>query len=249
MLKRFDKQWLRDHALMIAPWVVMILLAMIGGIVYLTADSVRESVDRALHILASGDQARIQAYLAGFGAWAPAVSILIMIAQVIIVGIPATIVLFSNGVAFGSLWGGVINIVGRVISAIVAFGIARMLGEGAVEKLVGRIGQRERFESWLQRYGGWAVFATRVVPGMPSDILSYVAGFTKTISWRTYLMGTFFGFLPQSFIYAWLGANATDSFVPVMLAGTAIAGVLAVGAAVIQRIRMRRAARRLPPTS
>lgn len=221
---------------MLAPWALIILLVIAGTVVYFASETFQTEIDDALAVVMTGDQELIRDYLHSYGAWAPVVSILIMIGQVIIVGIPATIVLFANGVAFGITGGATVNIVGRMLGAIVAFGLARMLGKGAVEKMVGKITHAGTFEAWMARWGGWAVFATRAIPGMPSDILSYVAGFT-TVSWRTYLLATFFGFLPQSIIYAWFGSEATNWFWAVMLAGTAISSVLAVSAIIVRWVR------------
>jgi uncharacterized membrane protein YdjX (TVP38/TMEM64 family) len=111
-----------------------------------------------------------------------------------------------------------------------------MLGKGTVEKLVGKIADAGKFEAWMERWGGWAVFATRAIPGMPSDILSYVAGFTH-VSWRTYLISTLFGFLPQSIVYAWFGSEATNWFWAVMLGGTVVSAVIAVTAILIRWFR------------
>jgi uncharacterized membrane protein YdjX (TVP38/TMEM64 family) len=221
---------------MIAPWVLIILAVLVSVAIYYSSDTFRAEIDHAFAVVMTGDQIQIRDYILGYGAWAPVVSILIMIGQVIIVGIPATIVLFANGVAFGITGGAVVNIVGRMLGAIVAFGIARMLGKGAVEKLVGKIADAEKFEAWMERWGGWAVFATRAVPGMPSDILSYVAGFTK-VSWKTYLIATLFGFLPQSIVYAWFGSEATDWFWAVMLIGSVVSAVVAVSILLTQWIR------------
>ena len=227
---------------MIAPWVA-ILLALVAAVgTYFTNDPFRAEIDYALALVKSGDQAMIRDYLMGYGAWAPVVSVVLMVAQALIVGIPASFVMFANGVAFGTSNGAVINIIGRMAGGAIAFGIARMLGKGAVEKMVGSVTHADTFERWMQRRGGWAVFATRAVPGMPSDMLSYVAGFTN-VSWRTYLMATFFGFLPQSIVFAWFGAEATSWFWVIMMSGTILTGVLAVTAVIAQwvRRRMRRA--------
>jgi uncharacterized membrane protein YdjX (TVP38/TMEM64 family) len=228
--------WWRAHALMIAPWVAILIAGVIAFAVYSTTPAFRAEIDHAFSVVMTGDQELIRAYLVGFGAWAPVVSIGLMVAQVIVVGIPATIVLFANGVAFGTSGGAAVNIAGRMLGAIVAFGIARMLGKGAVEKLMGKISHTQKFEAWMERWGGWAVFATRAIPGMPSDILSYVAGFTK-VSWRTYTVATFFGFLPQSILYAWVGAEATGWFWAMMLVGTVVSSVLAASAIVYGWIR------------
>lgn len=71
---------------------------------------------------------------------------------------------------------------------------------------------------------------------MPSDILSYVAGFSK-VSWRTYLIATLLGFLPQSIVYAWFGSEATDWFWAVMLGGTIVSGIIAASVFMTQWIR------------
>lgn len=228
---------------MLAPWAVLLLAAVIATITYYTHTGFRAEIDHAFAVVMTGDQALIRDYLMQFGAWAPVVSIGLMVAQVIVVGIPATIVLFVNGVAFGTSGGAAVNIVGRMLGAVVAFGIARMLGKGAVEKLMGKITKADQFEAWMERWGGWAVFATRAIPGMPSDILSYVAGFTK-VSWKTYTVATFFGFLPQSIMYAWFGAEATNWFWAVMMIGTVVSSVIAASAIAYGWIRrtMRRRA-------
>lgn len=235
--------WWRAHALMIAPWVAIIIAGAVAYAVYAANAGFQAEIDHAFSVVMTGDQMLIREYLVGFGAWAPVVSIGLMVAQVIVVGIPATIVLFANGVAFGISGGAAVNIAGRMLGAIVAFGIARMLGKGAVEKLTGKISHTQKFEAWMERWGGWAVFATRAIPGMPSDILSYVAGFTK-VSWRTYTVATFFGFLPQSILYAWVGSEATGWFWAMMLIGTVVSSVLAASAMVYGWVRrsMRRRA-------
>jgi uncharacterized membrane protein YdjX (TVP38/TMEM64 family) len=229
---------------MLAPWAFILLLAVTGALSYFLSDAFRFEIDHAFATVMTGDQQLIRDYLLGFGVWAPVVSIVLMVAQVIVVGIPATIVLFANGVAFGTLGGATLNIVGRMLGAIVAFGLARVLGKGAVEKLVGRLTHADRFEGWMSRWGGWAIFATRAIPGMPSDVFSYVAGFTN-VSWRTYLIATFFGFLPQSILYAWLGSAATGWFWAVMLFGTVVSATIAASVVTVQAIRrwrIRRAA-------
>jgi uncharacterized membrane protein YdjX (TVP38/TMEM64 family) len=221
---------------MIAPWAAIILAILAAVGVYLTNDAFRAEIDHALALVKSGDQAGIRDYLTSYGALAPVVSVALMVAQALIVGIPASFVMFANGVAFGTSNGAVINIIGRMAGGAIAFGIARMLGKGAVEKMVGSITHADSFERWMHRRGGLAVFATRAVPGMPSDMLSYVAGFTN-VPWRTYLMATFLGFLPQSIVFAWFGAEATSWFWVIMMSGTILTGVLAVTAIIVQWVR------------
>jgi len=235
--------WWREHWLMVAPWVLILLAVMASAVAYFIHEPFRAEIDHALATVRSGDQDSIRDYILGYGAWAPAVSVVLLVAQAVIVGIPASLVMFANGVAFGTSSGAVVNILGRMAGAAITFGIARMLGKGAVEMLVGKLTHTRKFERWMRRRGGWAVFATRAVPGMPSDMLSYVAGCTN-VSWRTYLIATLFGFLPQSIVFAWFGSEATEWFWLIMMSGTILTGVLAVTTLAVQWIR--RASNRQP---
>ena len=228
--------WWREHWLMIVPWVAILLTVLAAIAIYFMHDGFRAEIDHALAIVKTGDQAHIRDYILGYGAWAPIVSIAILIAQAVIVGIPASIVMFANGVAFGTSNGAVVNIIGRLVGAAITFGIARMLGKGAVEMLVGKLTHTKKFEHWMERRGGLAVFATRAIPGMPSDMLSYVAGFTK-VSWKTYLMATLLGFLPQSIVFAWFGSEATGWFWLIMMSGTILTCILGATAIILQWVR------------
>jgi uncharacterized membrane protein YdjX (TVP38/TMEM64 family) len=239
--------WWHAHRFMILPWLGILVLILSTVAIYQVHDGFRAEIDHAVALVKSGDQEALRDYLLGYGAWAPVVSVIIMIAQAVIVGIPASIVMFANGVAFGTGDGAVINIIGRMAGAIISFGIARSLGKGAVENLVGKLTHTKKFETWMEQRGGLAVFATRVIPGMPSDMLSYVAGFTK-VSWRTYFIATLLGFLPQSIVFAWFGAEATGWFWVVMMSGSILTGVLAVTAFIVQWVR-RRKSRRVQPVA
>lgn len=227
---------------MILPWVVILLLMLSAVGVYYRHDGFRAEIDYALALVSSGDQEALRDYLLGYGAWAPVVSVVIMVAQAVIVGIPASIVMFANGVAFGTNDGAVINIIGRMAGALISFGIARSLGKGAVESMVGKLTHTKKFETWMERRGGLAVFATRAIPGMPSDMLSYVAGFTR-VSWKTYFVATLIGFLPQSIVFAWFGAEATGWFWVVMMSGSILTGILAVTTLIVQWVRRRKSRR------
>src|SRR5699024_3633219 len=116
--------------------------------------------------------------------------------------------------------GMVLNFVGQMAGAIMAFFIARALGKRAVEKLIGQI-SGNAFENWVDRWGGKALFVVRAIPGMPSDFVSYVAGLTN-IRIRTYIFATAAGYVPQSLLYAWLGDSAMGWFWWIVLGGFAL---------------------------
>jgi uncharacterized membrane protein YdjX (TVP38/TMEM64 family) len=209
-----------------APWTVFIGGAVLFAVAWLVSAGFRGEVTEITDVMTSGDQARIRDYLRGYGALGPVASVLLMMGQVVFAPIPASIVQLANGVVYGQLGGGILNLIGQMAGAMMAFTIARALGEGTVEKLAGKVHQ-DGFEEWLQRWGGKALFVVRAIPGMPSDFLSYVAGLTR-MPVRTYVLSTFLGYIPQSFAYAWLGDDAMEYFWWIVLGGFGLSALIAV---------------------
>lgn len=206
------------------PWIALLVAACTAAGAYLVSDPFRREVHDVSEILSSGDQERIRDYLLGYGAWGPIASVLLMMTQVVFAPIPASVVQLANGVVYGKLWGSVLNFIGQMAGATMAFYIAQALGKGTVEKLVGRI-RGNAFEGWLDRWGGKALFVVRAIPGMPSDFFSYAAGLTNIRS-RTYLLATAAGYIPQSTLYAWLGDAAMGWFWRIVVGGFIISGLI-----------------------
>jgi uncharacterized membrane protein YdjX (TVP38/TMEM64 family) len=209
-----------------APWTVLLGGALAFSLAWLLSASFRDEVAEITSVMTSGDQARIRDYLRGYGPWGPIASVALMVGQVVFAPIPASIVQLANGVVYGQFWGGILNLIGQMAGAMIAFTVARMLGEGTVEKLAGKVNQNG-FETWLQRWGGKALFVIRAIPGMPSDFMSYVAGLTR-MPVRTYLLSTFLGYIPQSFAYAWLGDDAMEYFWWIVFSGFGLSGIIAL---------------------
>jgi uncharacterized membrane protein YdjX (TVP38/TMEM64 family) len=217
-------------------------LLLAAGFAALISEPFRDELREVFNVLTSGDQQRIRDYLRGYGAWGPIVSVLLMMAQVVFAPIPASVMQLTNGVVYGKLWGTALNFIGQMAGAVMAFYIARALGKGTVEKLVGKI-SGNAFEDWVDRWGGKALFIVRAIPGMPSDFMSYVAGLTN-IRPRTYMLATAAGYIPQSLLYAWLGDSAMGWFWWIIIGGFAISGLIGVIAWIVQRRNMHARRRR-----
>jgi uncharacterized membrane protein YdjX (TVP38/TMEM64 family) len=218
--------WWRMNWHRAVPWTILIGGAAAFALAWLVSGSFRAEVSEIVDVLTSGDQGRIRDYLRGYGVFGPIASVLLMMAQVVFAPIPASVVQLANGVVYGKFWGAILNLIGQMAGAMLAFTIARSLGKGTVEKVAGKAHQ-DGFESWLQRWGGKALFVIRAIPGMPSDFMSYVAGLTR-MPVRTYVTATFLGYIPQSFAYAWLGDDAMDYFWWIVIGGFGVSGLIAL---------------------
>ena len=203
------------------------------ALVYGLSPEFRSEVDRAAAILGRGDVAALRDYILSFGVWAPVVSGLLMILQALVAPLPAFLITFANGLAFGVPWGGLLSLVSASAAAI-AFGISRAIGRGPVEALVGKAGL-ESADRWFERWGHYAVLAARLVPIVSFDVVSFAAGLTRMGFWR-FLVATTLGAAPATFVYAYLGGRAPQ-YVQVLLVAFEVVIAGAVVAAIVRRGR------------
>jgi uncharacterized membrane protein YdjX (TVP38/TMEM64 family) len=221
--------------------VVLLFAAALFGLLYLLSEGFRSEVNRALGLLGRGDIAGLRDYILSFGIWAPIASCFLMVLQALVAPVPSFLITFANGLAFGVLWGWLLSLFGHVLAAAVCFWISRSLGRVPVEVLVGKTGL-ESADRWFARWGMYAVFVGRLVPGIAFDVISYAAGLTR-MKFRNFIAATALGIFPQTFLYSYLGRQAPE-YVALFLvtSGLVVAGVVAV--AIIRYRRERRKPKR-----
>jgi uncharacterized membrane protein YdjX (TVP38/TMEM64 family) len=221
--------------------VVLLFVAALFGLLYLLSGGFRSEVNRALGLLGRGDIAGLRDYILSFGIWAPIASCFLMVLQALVAPVPSFLITFANGLAFGVLWGWLLSLFGHVLAAAVCFWISRSLGRVPVEVLVGKTGL-ESADRWFARWGMYAVFVGRLVPGIAFDVISYAAGLTR-MKFRNFIAATALGIFPQTFLYSYLGRQAPE-YVALFLvtSGLVVAGVVAV--AIIRYRRERRKPKR-----
>lgn len=217
-------------------WAFLIA-ASFFGLLYLLVDGVREETNRALGILGRGDVTGLRDYIVSFGLWAPVASCLLMVLQALAAPVPSFLITFANGLAFGVFWGWMLSLFGHVLAAAVCFGVSRALGRGPVEVLVGRTGLQSA-DRWFERWGTYAVFAGRLVPGVAFDAISYAAGLTR-MRFGGFMLATTLGILPQTFLYSYLGQRAPE-YVGLFLLTTALVLLGALVFALVRRRKKRR---------
>jgi uncharacterized membrane protein YdjX (TVP38/TMEM64 family) len=108
--------------------------------------------------------------------------------------------------------------------------------------LVGKAGL-ESADRWFARWGMYAVFAGRLVPGISFDVISYAAGLTK-MRFRSFIFATTLGVMPQTFLYSFLGRQAPE-YVGLFFVTTGIVIVGFVGYVVYRRRKRSRPKRNL----
>lgn len=164
---------------------------------------VRDWFFQAAALLSSADIEPIKEYIRSFGAFAAAVSFLLMVFQSVIAPLPAFLITFSNATVFGWMAGAALSWSSAMAGAALCYGIARLYGRNTVVKLTGKtsLGSVDRF---FERFGAHAILIARLLPFMPFDIVSYGAGLTSIRFWH-FFIATGIGQLPATLIYSYAG--------------------------------------------
>jgi uncharacterized membrane protein YdjX (TVP38/TMEM64 family) len=212
-------------------WSVGILLLGLAATVWVLLPALRSELGDLVQMIAAGRVDALGDRLASYGLWGPVISLGIMVLQGILAPLPAFVVTFANGLAFGTFTGWLISLAGHVLASSVCFALARRLGRRRVESLVSTraLGSADR---WLERWGPHAIFLTRLAPGISFDGVSYAAGLTS-IGYKRFAVATTLGVIPETVLFAYLGHSAHEHAALVMglafavgLCGLVIAVVL-----------------------
>jgi len=158
----------------------------------------------------------------GWGAWGVAGSLALMVLHSF-VPFPAECLAIANGMVFGFLWGSVITWSGAMLGALLAFGLARWLGQPFVQRRLS-VKHWERVEHWSHAHGWSTLLTARLVPVIAFNLINYAAGLTS-VSWRTFTWTTAVGILPLTLLMVLLGERMTAMPAWAWL----LTGVLALG--------------------
>jgi uncharacterized membrane protein YdjX (TVP38/TMEM64 family) len=119
--------------------------------------------------------------------------------------IPSAPIALAAGAAYGHYAGAAYVAIGSELGAMIAFLVARHLGRDAVVKLLGSKADYGLLGS--QNALTVIVFSSRLLPFISFDAMSYAAGLSRLQLWR-FLLATFAGIIPASFVLAHFGSEA-----------------------------------------
>ena len=174
------------------------VLALAGGTYVLL------SVTGALAPLMESDGLRRT--VESLGAAGPLLVVALMALAIVMSPIPSAPIALAAGAAYGHLWGTVYVAGGSLAGAVAAFSISRYFGYETVARFLGGRPTSGLLDRFLQSQTALmaAVFATRLMPFLSFDIVSYAAGLTPLTAWR-FAVATLAGIIPASFLLAHFG--------------------------------------------
>ena len=155
------------------------------------------------------DSERLKVWIDSLGYGGPIALMGVMAAAIVINPIPSAPIALVAGALFGHTWGTIYAVTGATVGAMIAFGIARLLGYDTLSRFFG-----EKLKlGWLgsQNMLMGMVLVSRFVPFVSFDLVSYGAGLTPIRFWR-FVIATVIGLIPASFLLAHFGGelSATD---------------------------------------
>jgi len=125
-----------------------------------------------------GSVPKVRTWIEGWGAVAPLAFVGVQAIQVIVFAIPGEVVQIAGGYLFGGWVGILLSLSGILAGSTVAFFLSRWLGRPFVAAVI-PAAQIERVEKLLESRSSRIVFFVLfLIPGVPKDILCYVAGLT-----------------------------------------------------------------------
>jgi uncharacterized membrane protein YdjX (TVP38/TMEM64 family) len=147
----------------------------------------------------------IRSWLDGAGSlgW---IGLTLVLALVLLAPVPRSAMSVLVGVVAGFWPGLVVTLTGGMLSAVLAFGLSRVLGRPAASRLAGP--RLERVDRLMSDRGFVSVLAGRLIPVMPFVVLSYGAGLAG-VRFMPYVLATAVGLVPSTVVQVAVGASAT----------------------------------------
>lgn len=149
--------------------------------------------------------------------------------QVVVAAIPGEFVQIAGGYVYGTLAGTLYSLIGIVAGSVLVFTAARLIGYPVV-KLFVTPKQLEKFSFIMNSSKSEAaMFILFLIPGIPKDVLTYIAGLTPVKPFKFFVIITI-GRLPALLGSSFIGHNTQKGNYGVVIAVSVIAVVLfAVG--------------------
>ncbi len=187
--------------------LVLILVALVALLVYMLVPGVKAWFGEVLAMFATGDFTVVREFVESYGAYAAAVSFMLMVLTSIAAPLPAFLITFANASLFGWWQGAILSWSSAMVGAAVCFFIARILGRDVVEKLTSKAGLKQ-IDEFFEKHGRQSILIARLLPFVSFDAVSSAAGLTSMSFW-SFFLATGLGQTPATIVYSYVGGMLT----------------------------------------
>ncbi len=173
------------------------------------------------------DPHKFREHILSFGKWSAVVFMLFQVLQVVIAVIPGEPIQIAGGYIFGTLWGTVYSTLGITVGYIIVFTCVKLFGYPLVKTFVPEK-ELEKFSTLMNNPKlETTIFLLFLIPGIPKDILVYVAGLTPIKPFLFFIIITFARF-PAMLGSSYIGAKIESSQYSIAITVSVIASILFV---------------------
>ncbi|GEM_PF-2768057 len=132
-----------------------------------------------------------------------------MVLQAVISPIPADAILVAAGaLGMSPIEVGIYGGMGIAVGSIINYFIARAVGKRILEYYI-REDLLRKVYLWFDRWGGWLVFITRLIPFLPLDVTSYVAG-AVGMNFFVFVLANVLAIVPRATFFGLVGARLAE---------------------------------------
>jgi uncharacterized membrane protein YdjX (TVP38/TMEM64 family) len=146
----------------------------------------------------------LKASIASKGAAGVLIFISFQILQIVVAAIPGEVVQIAGGYLYGTFLGTVYLVIGVVIGSVIVFYASRLLGYEFVKSFV----PKDKLDKYFFKDSGHKflifTFILFLIPGLPKDVLTYIAGLTPVKPSRFFVVAVI-GRLPALIASAYIG--------------------------------------------
>jgi uncharacterized membrane protein YdjX (TVP38/TMEM64 family) len=137
--------------------------------------------------------------------WGVFAYVLVYLARPIVL-FPASVLTIVGGILFGPVVGVLVVVLAANASAMIAYGVGRLLGRSPVEDTdSGDVSLARRWSNRMRTHSFETVLVMRLL-FLPYDLVNYLAGLLR-LRWLPFLLATALGSLPGTVSFVLLGAS------------------------------------------
>lgn len=154
------------------------------------------------------DLAEVTRIVSSTGKWAPMIFMVFCIIRPIVI-LPIGLFSVLGGLMFGAAIGTIYTVIGSTIGSVIAYYLAKLWGREWVEGFLK--GKFKSLDDHCKNKGFTVTFLMRVIPILPCDVVSYIGGLSE-IKLTDFILGTFLGIIPGTFIYSYFGNSLNNLY-------------------------------------
>jgi uncharacterized membrane protein YdjX (TVP38/TMEM64 family) len=114
--------------------------------------------------------------------------------------------------------------IGAFIGSFIAFYLSRKLGKPFVTRVINKK-TLNKFKEFMEKRGTTALLLVYLLPAMPDDVISYVAGITN-MKTKTFLLVSTIGRLPGFIALSFIGAGIASGNLALSIGLSVAIGVI-----------------------